>query len=66
MRMGIKVDVKQALKIQKMVWEMMTLYNTFEKYEQLSKKKIMLRNFDSIWRLMISIAKRIREKITNF
>ena len=22
MRMGIKVDVKQALKIQKMVWEM--------------------------------------------
>ena len=50
MRMGIKVDVKQALKIQKMVWEMMTLYNTFEKYEQ--KKNIcciILIPFEDWW-----------------
>ena len=39
MRMGIKVDVKQALKIQKMVWEMMTLYNTFEKIWAAEQKK---------------------------
>ena len=52
MRMGIKVDVKQALRIQKMVWEMMTLYNTFEKIWAAEQKKsccVILIPFEDWW-----------------
>ena len=59
MRMGIKVDVKQALKIQKWFLRNERLYNTFGKNVSTTEQKFSsVCNFDNIWRLIVSIASR--------